>query len=436
MDYIQPVFTEEYYKPEVRENFRIAEMTKRYMAAQLKVLSEIDKICKRHNIRWFADFGTLLGAVRHRGFIPWDDDIDISMPRSDYEHFLQAAIEELPENYRVFDVLITEDYSDPFGRVVNNSRIEYGEEYLKENCGCPYTAGIDIYPLDAVYDDEEDEQDRCERAMMVRRVYDMVESGHGSSRECKMLLTRIEMDNNVRLSGKSHLKYALENLLRAIYSECLTDRTEYIAYMSGWTSRRLYRYKREWFEHTEYLPFENIEIPVPRGYDDVLKVMFGNYMNYNRSGSSHSYPVYREQQQILIEHLNRESNKKMLDYITRTSDKHEEHDRKCTEILDMCDHVMGVIHGQMAGSIVSCQMLLQGMIQLMDSLESLVIADYSDTITVIYRIRGLRDILPTEAVSEIPTQDEFDERIGRIDQYLKDIRKGIDELYRGSERIC
>ena len=66
---------------------------------QLDILIEIDRICRKHNIRYWIDFGTLLGAVRHGGFIPWDDDIDISMPTDDYQRFLEIAPKELPEPY-------------------------------------------------------------------------------------------------------------------------------------------------------------------------------------------------------------------------------------------------------------------------------------------------------------------------------------------------
>ena len=66
-----------FFEAEEREGFFVSSMMKRYWAAQLKVLSDVARVCKKHNIRWFADCGTLLGAVRHGGYIPWDDDLDI-----------------------------------------------------------------------------------------------------------------------------------------------------------------------------------------------------------------------------------------------------------------------------------------------------------------------------------------------------------------------
>ena len=84
-------FPDSYFEDEVREGFFVAGMIKRAWAAQVEVLLDIDKVCKKNQITYFADFGTLLGAVRHQGFIPWDDDLDISMKREDYNRFLAAA---------------------------------------------------------------------------------------------------------------------------------------------------------------------------------------------------------------------------------------------------------------------------------------------------------------------------------------------------------
>ena len=81
--------------------FIIEPMMKYAWAAEIEVLEVVAEICNRHNIQYFADYGTLLGAVRHKGFIPWDDDIDISMFRSDYERFLKIAPAELPSGWQI-----------------------------------------------------------------------------------------------------------------------------------------------------------------------------------------------------------------------------------------------------------------------------------------------------------------------------------------------
>lgn len=412
--------TDEYYNPEVREGFRIAEMTKRYMALQLKTLEAIDAVCEKHGIRWFAEFGTLLGAVRHRGFIPWDDDMDITMFREDYYHFLEVAEKELPASYRVFDVTNNDGYDDPLGRIVNNGRIQFDPTYLGDNCGCPYTAGVDIFLLDCIYDDEEKEQDRCDRAMELRRAYDMVTGGGRDLPECRELLRRFRSRFDVVLPLNDSLGHRLAELIWQTYGECDPAESTYVTYMKGWTAYRLYKRERAWYDEVIYLPFENLEIPAPAEYDKVLRAEYGDYMRIDRGGGvAHPYPVYRMQQDILTEHLASHPDERLSAYITATADKHMEHDHKCTEILDMCDQVTEMIRTKLAGDVASGKALLQGMISLMDGLAGLIAEDYSEEVTALKRIELIRRMISDGAAAD------------RIAAQLTALRSDITELYRG-----
>lgn len=140
-------FTPEYFEPEIREGIFISSMMKRAWAVQIKVMLEVDKICRRHGIRWFADNGTLLGAVRHHGFIPWDDDLDICMLRKDYEEFLKYT-DELPKDFYVMNIHTDSTDTDMLTRVTNTQEIRFDDEFLGRFCQCPFAIGVDIFPLE------------------------------------------------------------------------------------------------------------------------------------------------------------------------------------------------------------------------------------------------------------------------------------------------
>lgn len=112
----------------------------------LKTLEHVLKIIDKYNLKYYMLGGTMLGAIRHKGFIPWDDDIDIGLPRKDYEKFLEVAINELPDNYKVINFKTDKDYHYYITRVQNINTKLVEIRFKHEN---KYThASIDIFPLD------------------------------------------------------------------------------------------------------------------------------------------------------------------------------------------------------------------------------------------------------------------------------------------------
>lgn len=142
------LFHNSYFEDEVRDGFFVPSEIKRAWAAELEVLSEIDKICKKYKIQYFADWGTLLATVRHEGFIPWDDDLDIVMKREDYRRFMEIAQTELPEGFSAYNFRNHDNLWLFLGRVVGKRRICFEEEHLERFHQFPYIAGVDIFVLD------------------------------------------------------------------------------------------------------------------------------------------------------------------------------------------------------------------------------------------------------------------------------------------------
>ena len=152
-------FPDSYFEDEVRDGFYVASVIKRIWAAQLEVLEDIDKVCKKHHIRYFAEWGTLLGAVRHKGFIPWDDDLDIGMLREDYEKFKKVAQRELPSVYGILNfenMQYDDETHDYMTRVYSGRQIRIDAEYLNKFHGSPFVVGVDVFPLDYLSGNEAD----------------------------------------------------------------------------------------------------------------------------------------------------------------------------------------------------------------------------------------------------------------------------------------
>lgn len=140
-----------FFQEEIRSDFLVTQKRKKVWAAELQMLEKFDKVCQKHHLTYYAYYGTLLGAVRHQGFIPWDDDIDVIMFRDDYEKFQAIAPEEFTEPY-FYQNSYTDRVLWPFSKI-RDSRTT-GVEPQFRSLGSTFHQGIfiDIFPFDSVDD--------------------------------------------------------------------------------------------------------------------------------------------------------------------------------------------------------------------------------------------------------------------------------------------
>lgn len=289
-------FDDGYFREETREGFVIAEDMKRAWAAQLEVLEEVKRVCGILGIKFFADWGTLLGAVRHHGFIPWDDDMDIAMLREDYMRFLSEAPVLLEKYYEIKSV-----YNDPEddiikARIINGRHICFEPDFLARFHGCPYVVGIDIFPVDNITDDKRALDKQIESLRFLLRTAESVPEKGPYGAEVLELMKKIEKTFGIPVNYNNRLKHELKKIYDIVCSlyqdENSAEVCSMIDFAEGWD----YHAKREWYEDICELSFENTTIPVPEGYDGLLQIKYGKeYMTPRNVGSSHDYPFYKSQ---------------------------------------------------------------------------------------------------------------------------------------------
>ena len=238
---------------------------------QLELLEEVDRICTKYGISYSVEGGTLLGTVRHKGFIPWDDDVDIAMVRSEYIKFCRACEKELDNAKYFFFFFYTDpEYRWGYAKVLKNgtSFVRYGQEHMKMRRG----VYVEIFPMDGI-----------PKNFVERKIFNLIriwcrkimwsEVGKVSCKSAVMrlwfsLLNRIPVDK----------AFGMLNFLAGRYSERKADYVTCLSFPDCWVKG--YRgFKREYYLNTKRMVFEGKEINVPEKEKELLLTLFGpNYM--------------------------------------------------------------------------------------------------------------------------------------------------------------
>lgn len=296
-------FSFDFFKGEEIDGFFVEEMMKRTWAAQLKVLSVVDDICQRHRLRYFLFFGNLLGAVRHQGFIPWDDDLDIAMLRKDYMEFLRYAPKEMPESYRIQSFYTNETHNQPMAAITNRETVWEDKAITEIHYGCPFIIGLDIFPMDYI---PRDPNLSMVHKNLYMAAYDLAQryDAYLEAGEAENLLSQLEQVAGTKINHEENIRNELWKLADRILMMFSEDESDYLVYPSGYVgSEDGVKVRKECFDNTVYLPFTgDVQLPVPAGYTELLIKYYGkNYMTPVRGGAGHEYPFYKRQ----IEYLNK-----------------------------------------------------------------------------------------------------------------------------------
>ena len=294
-------FREEYFKKEVKDGYEVSSLMKRCWAAQMEVLEQFDEICRKLGIKYYAAYGTLLGAVRHKGFIPWDDDIDIWLLREDMERFLKETKESLVEKgLELVTPYSDRDYHNLCFRVINTRQSRVDQDFLMKYWMFPFMAGVDLMPLDYVPRRENDRELLRTLYLSANKLgihwHNKAVSMEEKLETYQQLAELIGVPMVEESAVEAHL-WKLSDRIGAMYTAKDADQVATLVFYYK-NSRKIF--DKKWFEKTVYMDFEGFKIPCPSGYKEVLSAEFGDdYMTPVRVYETHEFPYYRKWHELL-----------------------------------------------------------------------------------------------------------------------------------------
>lgn len=242
---------------------------------QVKILDEVDRICQKNNIQYFMTGGTLIGAVRHKGFIPWDDDIDLGMPRKDYKKFIKCCKKDLSSKYILDFFPVNKKSYHLFGKV-RIKGTELVESDIKD-CKLNHEIWIDIFPYDNI-----------------KKEYTKLHYFKNNFRKNMQKIINLKVGINSTLSEyrKKHkvIMTAIDLFVKIIPLKVLmgitnmiislnkNEKSKYLSCMVGGLALEKETHLKSEVFPTVKLEFEGKKYPCPKEYDKILTRIYGDYM--------------------------------------------------------------------------------------------------------------------------------------------------------------
>lgn len=259
---------------EVRCGYTVTYKQKKVWAVELDLLSELLKVCKKHDIRVIAYAGTILGAIRHKGFIPWDDDIDVALTRPEFEKLLKVAPMEFKEPYFLQTALSDKEFFCGYARLRNSQTTG-----IITNCkSVNYNNGIyiDVFVIDSYTYDEV----KLKKQLMIRKWLLLLFDTYHPHIRYNHLAPRIVS----KIMHYTFCKLFPYEKAVSLYNKNLSKFNNEESRLSIMT-HDLALIRKYWCDINDMkeiieVPFENLLIPIPKNYDNLLKRMYGNYMEY------------------------------------------------------------------------------------------------------------------------------------------------------------
>lgn len=275
----------------LKDNLRSINMPQQYVLTQddlkevqkiqKELISEVQRICNKCGINFNMVGGTMLGAIRHQGYIPWDDDADIGFLRSEYEKFRDACKTELNhEKFYMQDLRDTEGYRWGYGKLRRK-----GTQFIRLNQeDMPYEQGvfIDLMPFDNVPNNIISRKIHFAKCFIFRKLFwsevgKKIEKNR-MKRYVYYVINKIPM---------AKIIFAYERFIEStVYKD-----TELVRILTFPTPQKVYGYKKKWYTELTTYQFDELELPGAKDYDGYLKVKYGDYMKLPPEEKRKIHPV-------------------------------------------------------------------------------------------------------------------------------------------------
>lgn len=254
-------------------------INKAYKAKMLEVFRVFIEICEEHNLQYFCHGGTAIGVVRHQGMIPWDDDIDVLMPRPDYERFLKLFPTLVQDQYELMVPGKHKSYYLPFTKMCDCSTTLMEFEHIP----CVLGVFIDIFPLDGASSiKKERENDWLYFRRTANKLMVLPKSNKSNIKWFFDRLFKLQLRTSwyeiYYAFNKNSKSKKIQGILETLMTQHVFSRAEYVGSYGSQFGIKAF-WPKEWFEGYEIMCFEGLNVRIPKGYDHILTQVYGNYMS-------------------------------------------------------------------------------------------------------------------------------------------------------------
>ena len=281
--------SESFFDEEVRNGFKVTSDIKELWAIEMDLLAELDTVCRKYGLKYFMDAGSLLGAIRHKGFIPWDDDIDLIMLRDDYEKLNGVAEKEFKHPY-----FYQTEFTDP-GSLRSHAQLRNslttGILTAEKEKGYKFNQGIfiDIFPMDYIPDNllEREKYMNTARELWYATLRNEIKTRKYEEDEKGLIKYYHSLTHMLSGSKKQQPNECFDRFEKYII-ERSKIKTDYVTKIKFHLMSNSMILKTEWLENVTYVPFESMTVPVPEKYEEVLCTYFGpNWHTPLNTGTMH-----------------------------------------------------------------------------------------------------------------------------------------------------